>query len=317
MFSLQLRLYLLLGLFFAIVYFVIFIIGNMVGFGNNIFYLVFAFGFVIVQYLIGPFIVEWSMKIRYITENDDPKLYNMVKELASRANIPMPKVGISAVNIPNAFAFGRSLRDGRVCITTGIRGLLTDNELQAVLGHEISHIKNRDVLFITLLSVVPMVLYYISMNLMWSRRSRNGGANLAIVGLASLFLYFITNLLVLYASRIREYFADRGSVMLGNNPEHLASALYKLVYGSAKMNKDEIKEAEGMKAFFANDPSKAKSEFNDLRELDLDGSGDIDSEELNILRTQKVKVKFGDKIMEILSTHPNMLKRIKALSNLT
>jgi len=296
---------------------VIFIIGNMVGFGNNIFYLVFAFGFVIVQYLIGPFIVEWSMKIRYITENDDPKLYNMVKELASRANIPMPKVGISAVNIPNAFAFGRSLRDGRVCITTGIRGLLTDNELQAVLGHEISHIKNRDVLFITLLSVVPMVLYYISMNLMWSRRSRNGGANLAIVGLASLFLYFITNLLVLYASRIREYFADRGSVMLGNNPEHLASALYKLVYGSAKMNKDEIKEAEGMKAFFANDPSKAKSEFNDLRELDLDGSGDIDSEELNILRTQKVKVKFGDKIMEILSTHPNMLKRIKALSNLT
>ena len=209
------------------------------------------------------------------------------------------------------------MRDGRVCITTGIRGLLTDNELQAVLGHEISHIKNRDVLFITLLSVVPMVLYYISMNLMWSRRSRNGGANLAIVGLASLFLYFITNLLVLYASRIREYFADRGSVMLGNNPEHLASALYKLVYGSAKMNKDEIKEAEGMKAFFANDPSKAKSEFNDLRELDLDGSGDIDSEELNILRTQKVKVKFGDKIMEILSTHPNMLKRIKALSNLT
>ena len=89
MFSLQLRLYLLLGLFFAIVYFVIFIIGNMVGFGNNIFYLVFAFGFVIVQYLIGPFIVEWSMKIRYITENDDPNFTIWLKSW-QEANIPMP-----------------------------------------------------------------------------------------------------------------------------------------------------------------------------------------------------------------------------------
>jgi len=316
MVSLQLRLYLLLGLFFGIIYFIVFVIGKMAGFGNNLYYIGFALVMIIIQYLVGPMMVEWTMRIRYITENDDPKLYGMVKELADAAKIPMPKVGISDVSIPNAFAFGRSLRDGRVCITSGIKNLLSTNELRAVLGHEVSHLKNRDVLFVTLLSVVPMVLYYISMNLLWSRRSRNNNGNLALIGLFSLFLYFITNLLVLYASRIREYFADRGAVELGSKPEHLASALYKLVYGSAKMDKNDLKESEGMKAFFANDPSRAKSEFNDLKELDLDGSGHIDSEELNILRNQNVKVGFGDKMMEVFSTHPNMLKRIKALSAL-
>lgn len=316
MVGLHLRLYLLLGVFFGIIYFIVFVAGHALGVGNNLFYLGFALVMTLIQYLIGPKMVEWSMRIRYVTEKDDPKLYGIVKELADRARIPMPKVGISDVNVPNAFAFGRTLRDGRVCVTRGIRDLLTTNELKAVLGHEVSHLKNRDVLFVTLLSVVPMILYHISMSLMWSRRSRNNNGNLAIIGLFSLFLYFITNLLVLYASRIREYFADKGAVELGNQPEYLASALYKLVYGSARLDKESLKDAEGMRAFFANDPSRARDEFRELRELDLDGSGDIDAEELNILRNQRIKVDLGEKMMEILSTHPNMLKRIKALSSL-
>ena len=135
-----------------------------------------------------------------------------------------------------------------------------------------------------------------------------------MVGLIAFIFYFVTNLLVLYASRIREYFADKGSVDLGNNPANLASALYKLVYGSARMPKEELKSAEGMKAFFMNDPSRALNELKDLRELDLDRSGTISAQELDALRDRNIKLNFGDKLLEIFSTHPNMLKRVKRLS---
>ncbi|MBI5144895.1 MAG: M48 family metalloprotease, partial [Candidatus Omnitrophica bacterium] len=217
--------------------------------------------------------------------------------------------------IPNAFAFGRGLKDGRVCVTEGIMRLLNEDELRAVLGHELSHLKNRDVLTITLLSVIPMIMYRIAWQfLFFGRRRDERGGNTALVGLVAFIFYFITNLLVLYASRIREYFADKGSVLLGNTPSALASSLYKLVYGSARMDKESLKEVEGLKAFFINDPSQAMNEIRELQQLDLDKSGTIDPNELNQLRNKTVRLGFGDRLLEALSTHPNMLKRIKQLS---
>jgi heat shock protein HtpX len=201
-------------------------------------------------------------------------------------------------------------------VTQGILKLLDDSELRAVIGHELTHLKNRDVLTITILSIIPMILYRVAWGMMWSRRSSRDSGNVILIGLAAFIFYFVTNLLVLYASRIREYFADRGSVELGNSPASLASALYKLVYGSARMPKEALRETEGMKAFFVNDPSNALNEIKELSQLDLDKSGTIDSGELSLLRTSKIKPKFFDKMMELLSTHPNMLKRIKHLSEL-
>ena len=136
------------------------------------------------------------------------------------------------------------------------------------------------------------------------------------IGLVALIFYFITNLLVMYASRIREYFADKGSVEFGNRPEMLASALYKLVYGSARAGKEAVREVEGLKAFFVNDPSAAYNEIKELVQLDTDKSGTIDQHELARLRNLKITVGSGDKVMELMSTHPNMLKRIKHLSTL-
>jgi heat shock protein HtpX len=135
-----------------------------------------------------------------------------------------------------------------------------------------------------------------------------------MIGLAAFIFYFLTNLLVLYASRIREYFADRGALLLGNKPQALASSLYKLAYGSARVNREDLKEVEGLKAFFINDPSCALREVRELNQLDLDKSGTIDTHELEALRAKEVRLSFGDKILESLSTHPNMLKRIKHLS---
>lgn len=189
--------------------------------------------------------------------------------------------------------------------------------MKAVLGHELSHLKNRDVMTITLLSVIPMIMYRLAWSFLFfggggNRRDR--GSNAALVGIAALFFYFITNLLVLYASRIREYFADRGAVLLGSRPEFLASALYKLVYGSARTDRDSLKEVEGLKAFFVNDPSRAFNEIKELRQLDLDKSGTIDMRELELLKNKRINLGIGDKLMEVFSTHPNMLKRIKQLS---
>ena len=312
---LRMRLWLLFAVMFAIVYAMLSVAAFYIGLHNFSFYIFLAVGMLGFQYMIGPKIVELSMRIRYVDAAEAPDLHRMVDELVQAAGIPKPRIGVARVNIPNAFAFGRGVRDGRVCVTEGIMRLLTEEELRAVLGHEIAHLKNRDVLTIMMLSIIPMVLWYLAWNLMFSRRSRDG-ANLAMVGLGAFLLYFITNLLVLYGSRIREYYADRGSVKLGNKPHALASALYKLVYGSAKASKESLKQVEGCKAFFASDPSRARSEFSQLKEIDQDLDGTIDADEIAALRSKRPVISTTDKMMELLSTHPNMLKRIKRLSEL-
>ncbi|MCM8831944.1 MAG: zinc metalloprotease HtpX, partial [Candidatus Omnitrophica bacterium] len=285
MLSLNLRLSILLIIFFGILYLIASLF-MFYGFGITgiLPHLILAFVMIFIQYLIGPKLVEMLMRVKYIRRDEYPKLYEMVEELAYKAKIPTPKVGISYINVPNAFAFGKGVRDGRICVTKAILELLNEKELRAVLGHEMSHLKNRDVLFITLLSVIPLVMYNLYRYFMFfgyygNRRRQNGNYGF-IIGLVALIFYFVTNLLVLYASRIREYFADKGSIDLGNPASALATALYKLVYGAAKSKKEDILQIEGIKAFFLNDLSKARREIKELSELDLDRSGTIDFYEL-------------------------------------
>jgi heat shock protein HtpX len=308
--------WLLVTLLFGIIYALVVIVGSsFLHVGGFSFYLIISLVMMLIQYLLGPKIVEWSMRVKYIKREENPRLFQMVESLSVRANIPMPRIGIAQIDIPNAFAFGRSLKDGRVCVTAGIMNLLDEEELKAVLGHELTHLKNHDVLTITLLSVIPMVMYRIAWQfLFYGRRRDERGANTVLIGLVAFLFYFLTNLLVLYASRIREYFADRGSVLLGNQPKALASSLYKLAYGSAKLSPESLKQSEGLKAFFINDPSQGRKEVFELSQLDLDKNGVIDSAELELLRKSNIRLNLGDKMMELLSTHPNMLKRIKKLS---
>jgi heat shock protein HtpX len=318
---LQTRMYILTAVLFGILYAVITGIGAWMGVGNAAVYIVLAFGFMGIQYLIGPSLVALTMRVKWVSEDEAPELHRMVAELAERAHLPKPKVGISQVSIPNAFAFGRSASDGRVCVTRGIMDLLDGDQLRAVLGHEISHIRHRDMAIITLLSAVPLVMYWLAWSVMWggaSRGRRQGGGYAALIGLGAFLLYLITNLLVLYGSRIREYYADRGSVELGSRPQHLATALYKLAYGNARLrDSEELKRVEGVKAFFVSDPSRAWREVKELSQVDSDMSGTIDADELARLREKKIRVGTKAKLMEVFTTHPNMLKRIKHLSTLT
>lgn len=320
--GLGVRMFLLVAVLFAILYGVITAVGSLMGINNALFYLVLAFVFLGIQYLVSPALVSWTMRVKWVSESQSPALHRMIADLAQRANLPKPRVGISELSIPNAFAFGRTQRDGRICVTRGILNLLNEEELKAVLGHEMSHIKHRDMAVITLLSAIPMMLYWLAWNMMWGglggNRRQGEGGYAALIGLAAFMLYFITNLLVLYGSRIREYYADRGSVRLGNQPHHLATALYKLVHaGVQSYNKKELKQVEGARAFFVNDPSRSWHEVRDLSQLDHNQSGTITQNELLELRQREVRLGFGDRLLELFTTHPNMLKRIKQLSALT
>jgi len=317
---LQARMFILVALLFGILYGVITGIGIWIGGSGFLWiYIILALAFLGFQYLIGPTIVGWTMRVKWVSEKEAPELHQMVAELAERARVPKPKVGISQRAVPNAFAFGRTRWDGRVCVTQGLLNLLSRDELKAVLGHEISHIKHRDMMIMTLLSAIPLIMYWIALGMLFRGAfgGRQGGAVAALIGLGAFMLYFITNLLVLYGSRIREYYADRGSVELGNMPHHLATALYKLVYSNARFKgREELKEVEGVKAFFVNDPSRAWNEIKELSQIDRDMSGTIDSDELMELRQKTVRLSTSDKLMELFTTHPNMLKRIKHLSSL-
>ena len=312
---LQVRLYLLLGFLLAIIYGVIVGVGSAIGAGSLLVYVIIAVFFVLFQYLIGPSMVRWTMKVKWVSEREYPELHSMVAELASDAGIRKPKVGVSMIPIPNAFAFGRTQRDAKVCVTEPLLKSLSSEELRAVMGHEISHIKHRDMMIMTILSVFPLIIYFMAIMLLFSGRGR-GNNPLPLIGIGLFFLYFVVNLLVLYGSRVREYYADVGSVRLGNRPRHLATALYKLALGNARVPKESLRRVEGVKAFFVNDPSRAMREVSELKDVDLDMSGTIDYGELLALQSKSVRLTTGAKIMEMMTTHPNMLKRIKHLSSL-
>jgi len=124
---------------FAIVYAMVTLVASSMGISSFAFYGGLASALLLIQYLIGPKMVEWSMRIRYVSESEYPLLHRMVAEMAQRAGIPKPRIGIASIPIPNAFAFGRWKSDGRVCVTEQIMRLLSPDELKAVIGHEIAH----------------------------------------------------------------------------------------------------------------------------------------------------------------------------------
>ncbi|WP_281773995.1 zinc metalloprotease HtpX, partial [Methanobacterium formicicum] len=275
-FWLTLRIWLATALLFAVLYAIIAVICTFLGFGTPLIFAIMSIVVVFAQYMLGPSMVERVMHVRYVSPQEAPNLHAMIDELAMNAGIPKPKVGVAETTIPNAFAFGRTKKDGRVCVTRGILNILDEEELKAVLGHEISHIRHNDMAVMTLISVVPLICYWIFISTLFGDSDSDAG----VIGIVALVGYLLGQLLVLFVSRVREYYADQGSVEIGGKPHKLASALYKLVYGSVNLDKRQVKEVEGVKAFFVNDISDAHNEISDLEQLDLDMDGSISEMEL-------------------------------------
>ncbi|MFN3739274.1 MAG: zinc metalloprotease HtpX [Thermodesulfovibrionales bacterium] len=177
---------------------------------------------------------------REVTEAEAPELHSIVRTLAQRAGLPMPKVYIIDADQPNAFATGRNPRHGAVAVTTGIMRLLDRNELAGVIAHELSHIKNRDILVSTIAATIAGAISYLAQMTQWAmifggRRDDDEGGN-PISALVMMIVAPIAAMLVQLAiSRTREYGADAGGARIVGNPLYLANALKKLHYASQRI----------------------------------------------------------------------------------
>ncbi|WP_407416418.1 zinc metalloprotease HtpX [Methanobrevibacter sp.] len=312
--KLRLRMILTSVLMFSIVYFLVFLIGRYLGISSWRIYAGISLVIIFLQYWFGPSLVKHSMNVRPLSEAEAPHIHKMVEELAQAAGVPKPELGLSEINIPNAFAYGRTSRSGHIAITRPILGLLDYDELRAVLGHEMGHVKHNDMAVTAAVSVVPMICYYIALSFMFSGDRDNGGT--IIIGILGYVFYLIGQLLVLFISRVREYYADEASVEFGNRPAALVSALYKLSYGAAKCDKETIADLNTNRAFFATDINNAQHDITDFQQIDFDGDGKISDDELRRLANTGVKISKTKGIMELFSTHPDSLKRVKRLAEL-
>lgn len=207
MFNLFLRsivvLALLFGLLFAIGMVIVFYFDLPIGFAA-----VFATGIVLLQYLLGPWILELIYKIKWTDmRSTDESLARFVENTCAAKGIPFPKFGIIDDGNPNAFTFGHYPGDARLVVTRGLIEKLDEGELQAVVAHELGHIGHWDFVVMTIATIVPLLLYilFISTRSGRGRRRGKGGGYLALIGIASYVAYLVSQYIVLLLSRVREY----------------------------------------------------------------------------------------------------------------
>jgi len=210
-------------------------------------------------------IALYSMGAKEVSPQQAPELHAMIERLCIQANLPKPRVAVAMTPMPNAFAIGRSPKTATVCATTGIMDLLTPGELEAVLGHEITHVVNRDVVVMTVASFFASIAAFITQ---WgflfgggfggNRDNNNNNNGFFVVILVSAAVYVISFLLLQALSRYREFAADRGSAILTGRPSALIMALRKIDGGMARIPTRDLRAAPGELAAFYIFPPKAK-----------------------------------------------------------
>ena len=290
---------------------------SLTGIFNYLTLILFVVLFNFAQWLFAPYLINALYHIREVTRSEDSKLYGMVERLSQRSGIKMPKVMIAQIPLPNAFAYSSPITGSRVAVTTGLLKTLESEEVEAVIGHELGHLKHRDVQVMMFISVLPALFYWIGyitfLSSAFGRRERDSGAA-AIIGIVSMFLYWVLTLFTLYLSRLREYYADRHSAMIiEEGPRKLSEGLAKIVHSTKNLKtfRRDISGFNSFKSLFIADPNRAESDATSLA-----GTRICLTDQKLVAEVLKTEVTALDKIMELFSSHPNIVKRLKALKEL-
>ena len=235
----------LMGLLYVVFTFVLFSLGASAGI-----MVVFVAGLLLAQLFLSDKIALASMGAKQVTPEQAPGLHAMIEKLCIQADLPKPKIAIADTPVPNAFAMGRSKKSAVVCATTGIMNTLTPTELEGVMAHELTHVKNRDVLIMTMASFFASLASMIAQFAFFFGSSDDDTPAGAIVFLVSILVYVISFFLMLALSRYREFSADRGAALITGRPSALASALQKISAQMQKTPQQDLRAAENMNAFF-------------------------------------------------------------------
>jgi heat shock protein HtpX len=194
---------------------------------------------------------------KVVEREQAPELHAMVERLCAMADLPKPRIAVIDTDVPNAFATGRNPKHAAVAVTRGLWQRLEPQEIEGVLAHELSHVANRDVLIMTVASFFAMLAGMLTRFGLYSgmfgggrSRDNNSVPVWLIVLLVSVVTYFLSQILILAISRYREYAADRGSALITGAPEHLMSALQKIASDMFRIPQRDLREVEGMNAFF-------------------------------------------------------------------
>ena len=230
-------------------------------------------------------IVLWTSGAKIVTKDHHAELHDLVGRIVARNNLPKPKIAVMDTSMPNAFAIGRSPRSSVVCVTAGLLKLLEPEEVEGVVSHELTHIRNRDVLVLTLAGLISRAAWYLMQFSFYGglgyghgARSRNsGGGTMAIIIVVSLVTWVVSFLIIRAISRYREFAADRGGAQMTGKPVVLACALMKISKNIKKIPTKDLRQAERLNAFFT------------------------------------VPALSGSSIANLFSTHPTVQKRIEKL----
>lgn len=244
---------------------------------------VFAGAFMLIQFFFSDKLVLWSTGGRIVNEQEEPHLHETIARLCAIAELPKPKIAIVESNVPNAFATGRSKNSAVVAVTASLKQRLSQPELEAVLAHELTHVKNRDMLVITIASFLSTVAFFLVRSILFfgigsgGSRDRRDSGGAALLWVVSLLVWIISFLLIRALSRYREFAADRGSAIITGKPSNLISALMAISGVMERVPDRDLREVEGMNAFFI------------------------------------IPAISGNSIMKLFATHPPIEERIEAL----
>lgn len=225
--------------------------------------LIIAVAMAFFQYFMSDKLVLATTGAKEVTAEEEPRLHGMIERLAAIADMPKPKkIAVMETHVPNAFATGRNPQNAVIAVTRGLMSRLNERELEAVLGHELAHVKNRDVMVLTWASIIVIAAGFLLQMLFWlslfggfgGGGDRRDAGQLMIIMLAvyvgTTIVYFVSQMLIMTLSRYREFAADRGGAMITGAPLQLASALQKISNDMYRIPEKDLRQVEHASAFF-------------------------------------------------------------------